>query len=521
MALVNVDDAGDSAGWSRRNRQKTKHKIPGEVDTPAVDYEKLKWLCSHQGLKGKGDIHGESSEEAHKFFMENYHQIFPGRRPLPGIPLGNQDRSTGPQAASKTSGPQAASKSSSNLSTGVPGSVSCVKKHQDESDHPESWSHEIKEHLSKLHKERKDLDPHVIHANRIKELRQIHRKLPYERTAADNAKVYRHLKEFPLLAGQLTDKELKELCTVTQLDVWRDEDYTVFGNLGFHIILKGSVVPQTDPWIKTNNMPVIFRSPTPLLTTTAFTDSPEIPELTVGDCFGTLEKVEGREPNSKILTVLTKSVPCEFLKISGNDYKRITEHIRERENSEKVDVIQSCQNYHLWPRQSLMKLANLLHWTTYPENTVLVTEGELCPFVGFIKSGECHVLRQVQVMHTLPNGKQEKRFKQVVMSRLKSGDSFGEISVLETEPMTSSIVTATDLELGIISPERLKELDDTTRSLMLQSSEQLCGQLSEDEIHNEYIDQELKREWNQFKHGVVVDVINHRGIRPGYGKWSN
>ena len=42
------------------------------------------------------------------------------------------------------------------------------------------------------------------------------------------------------------------------------------------------------------------------------------------------------------------------------------------------------------------------------------------------------------------------------MDRLKSCDSFGEISVLETDPITSSIVTATDIELGIITPERLK-----------------------------------------------------------------
>ena len=39
-------------------------------------------------------------------------------------------------------------------------------------------------------------------------------------------------------------------------------------------------------------------------------------------------------------------------------------------------------------------------------------------------------------------------------------------------------------------------------------------------IHNEYVQQELKREWNEFKHGVVSDVINSRGIRPGYGKWA-
>ena len=40
------------------------------------------------------------------------------------------------------------------------------------------------------------------------------------------------------------------------------------------------------------------------------------------------------------------------------------------------------------------------------------------------------------------------------------------------------------------------------------------------DIHNEYVAQELKREWNEYKHTVVSDVINSRGIRPGYGKWG-
>ena len=35
---------------------------------------------------------------------------------------------------------------------------------------------------------------------------------------------------------------------------------------------------------------------------------------------------------------------------------------------------------------------------------VLVSEGYNAPFVAIIKSGECHVLRQVEVLHTLPNG---------------------------------------------------------------------------------------------------------------------
>ena len=35
---------------------------------------------------------------------------------------------------------------------------------------------------------------------------------------------------------------------------------------------------------------------------------------------------------------------------------------------------------------------------------VLVSEGYKAPFIGFIKSGTCHVLRQVEVKGTLPNG---------------------------------------------------------------------------------------------------------------------
>ena len=37
--------------------------------------------------------------------------------------------------------------------------------------------------------------------------------------------------------------------------------------------------------------------------------------------------------------------------------------------------------------------------------SVIVSEGYMAPFIGFIKTGECHILRQVEVMHTLPNGK--------------------------------------------------------------------------------------------------------------------
>ena len=47
---------------------------------------------------------------------------------------------------------------------------------------------------------------------------------------------------------------------------------------------------------------------------------------------------------------------------------------------------------------------------------------------------------------------QEKRSTQVVMGTLRRANSFGEISLLSADPMKCSIVTATSVELGIISP---------------------------------------------------------------------
>ena len=68
--------------------------------------------------------------------------------------------------------------------------------------------------------------------------------------------------------------------------------------------------------------------------------------------------------------------------------------------------------------------------------------------------------------------------------------------------------------------EFFAELDDTICQLLHQSSAPTYGGLTQDAIHEEYVRQELKREWNEFKHNVVVDVINTKGIRPGFGKWA-
>ena len=59
--------------------------------------------------------------------------------------------------------------------------------------------------------------------------------------------------------------------------------------------------------------------------------------------------------------------------------------------------------------------------------SVIVSEGYKAPFAAIIKSGECHVLRQVEVLNKLKNGQQVSWSKVVCLSNFtKKTDYFWE-----------------------------------------------------------------------------------------------
>lgn len=63
-------------------------------------------------------------------------------------------------------------------------------------------------------------------------------------------------------------------------------------------------------------------------------------------------------------------------------------------------------------------------------------------------------------------------------------------------------------------------MDEVTRKLLSQSGERSQKQFTSKEVHEKYVNQELRREWDSYKQFVISDTINTRGIRPGHGKWS-
>ncbi|XP_041376775.1 cyclic nucleotide-binding domain-containing protein 1-like [Gigantopelta aegis] len=505
MALVKREK---TYSWDVTSSKNTRFKLPEIKDTPTINYEKLAWLCSIEGLKNNENP--MTSPEAHEVFMKNYKNIFVKPQKRIGLPVHSEKR-------------EELKHSLATLSTKAVGPSQKAETHvaSSKGGSAKNRSHNIGDYLTQYHTARTSEDPSVIRANNIKTLRRLLRKLPFERSLFDNDRIFSILKNFPFFAQCVPANVLKELCVIAQIEIWNEVDFTVFGINGLFMVLKGAVCPQSSPYLNYSNMANVDQvSPTSLYRSPTPEGDESAENLEVGECFGTLQKIEGREPTSGLFCVKTVEPVCEFLKISTSDYKKVIEQIEQNEHTEKLNLVLSGEQYARWPRQPIMQVANVIEWIEYPPNTVVASEGYKAPFIGFIKSGECHVLRQLEVMHTLRNGKRVRKTKQVVMGKLGMSDSFAEISVLMDEPISCSIVTATSLQLGIIKPEKIKELDEVTIQLFKQSNTKSCANSTKEDIQEEYLQQELKREWNEFKHNVVIDVINQRGIRPGYGKWS-
>ena len=45
------------------------------------------------------------------------------------------------------------------------------------------------------------------------------------------------------------------------------------------------------------------------------------------------------------------------------------QQIKQREHTEKVNLLLSCGQYKLWPHQPLLQVAELIEWISYPPNT--------------------------------------------------------------------------------------------------------------------------------------------------------
>ena len=64
-------------------------------------------------------------------------------------------------------------------------------------------------------------------------------------------------------------------------------------------------------------------------------------------------------------------------------------------------------------------------------------------------------------------------------------------------------------------------LPEVTRKLLLHTAQRTYAHLSQDDIRREYVNQETRKEWTDFKKDILHDVIFKKNIRTGQGKWQH
>ncbi|CAL8293076.1 unnamed protein product [Lota lota] len=278
------------------------------------------------------------------------------------------------------------------------------------------------------------------------------RKFPIHRSRQEKQAIQKMLRSFSCLTNQMSAEELPCIADISIVEAW-ERGHAIFANYGFYVILKGSARPY-DP-----------------------------------DSMGTEKGPKGH-----------------------------VEELQAKSFTQKELLISSCDSYRRWPALSVHTLAHLLTVTHFPAKYVLVKEGEVPPFVGFIAEGECDVQRSTQglILSPAPADRPDRtrptskgvRVQTLVVGKLGAATSFGMVSVLREQPSPCSVVTATEAQVGVIQADMMRgassslhnsSLDPGTISLILQSTKDAYGNLTQEELSQEYVRQKKAKQLESFK----------------------
>ncbi|XP_023373830.1 cyclic nucleotide-binding domain-containing protein 1 [Otolemur garnettii] len=471
--------------------------IPNLKMSKNIDYNQLNALCHMRGLH-----HGSSTSSVlsvHNTFIKEYPKIFLRNKKirLPKLSKQEENRKLS-ESRRKSSRP------------------------------PPDVSHNIADHVKKAHAglilygQKKLTDPSVVLLNILK-------KLPIHRTPHEHKTVWKILKTIPDLACQLSDEHLKILSKRVISQTWV-KGCTVVGNDGFYIILKGLARPKKKPFRSWSEDSDLKSPSTPhsrrhsyilneehssfILTTLNLYSRDSM--LKRWNTFGSLEMTTETQPFSVVIID-----DCELLKIPAEEYAKLKLEKIKFENEQKSKLIRKCPYYEGWPTLAIYELTDIIKWKKFPPGHVVAESGNILSFVGYIHSGYCKIYRSVIALVKLKSNRAKKCQKLVYMGKLKAKESFGEISVLLQVPFTCTIIAGKDVEMAIIEDKDLFELDPVTIQLMIQTAQPTFGHLTDEDVKNVYLQEELKKDWEEFKGKTLKESLYYNGIKPGCGKWSH
>lgn len=106
--------------------------------------------------------------------------------------------------------------------------------------------------------------------------------------------------------------------------------------------------------------------------------------------------------------------------------------------------------FHLLNKEELEQIVPYFEIVHYPAGTTLFNEGDPGDFIGFIVSGRLEVKKQT-----------EFKGRQIVLALLSRGSFVGELSMVDEQPRSATVVASEDSELVILRREVLDSLMQT------------------------------------------------------------
>jgi CRP-like cAMP-binding protein len=106
--------------------------------------------------------------------------------------------------------------------------------------------------------------------------------------------------------------------------------------------------------------------------------------------------------------------------------------------------------FHLLNKEELEQIVPYFEIVHYPAGTTLFNEGDSGDFIGFIVSGRLEVKKQT-----------EFKGRQIVLALLSRGSFVGELSMVDEQPRSATVVASEDSELVILRREALDSLMQT------------------------------------------------------------
>ncbi|KAG0586761.1 hypothetical protein KC19_2G115100 [Ceratodon purpureus] len=85
----------------------------------------------------------------------------------------------------------------------------------------------------------------------------------------------------------------------------------------------------------------------------------------------------------------------ELLTLTRRDYERVLDIKKTPELRERVSFLKGIERLKSVPRQSLLRLANVLSSRSYSKNRIITFQGDDSVEMYFIKSGECRIILEV------------------------------------------------------------------------------------------------------------------------------